>query len=76
VVVGWAGLVDRLAETMAAELGYPARRVAFIGTGEAAAPEVVPSRGFDLYEPFLALQGLSLIASRNPLQETDGTVSL
>jgi type III pantothenate kinase len=65
VVIGWAGLVDRLSETMAAELGHPGTRVALIGTGEAAVPEAAPSRGFDLYEPYLALDGLVLISERN-----------
>lgn len=65
VLIGWAGLVDRLTETMAAELGSSARRVSLIGTGSSSVPEVVPSHGFRLYEPFLALEGLSLIADKN-----------
>lgn len=65
VVIGWSGLVDRLTEAMSAELGFPARKVALIGTGEAAVPQAVPARGFDAYEPHLALRGLVLIADRN-----------
>ena len=76
VVIGWSGLVDRLVESMSAELGHPSRRVALIGTGDAAFPEVAPARGFDLYEPYLALEGLVRIAERNFLQVTERSVSL
>lgn len=65
VLIGWQGLVDRLARAMAAELGEPARRVALVGTGYASAPEAAPDRGFDLYEPYLALDGLALVSDRN-----------
>jgi type III pantothenate kinase len=76
VVIGWSGLVDRLSQTMAAELGHPARNVALIGTGEVATPEAVPTRGFDLYEPYLALEGLVRISERNFPQGTEKSVSL
>ena len=65
IVIGWAGLVDRLTETMSVELGYPSRKVALVGTGESSIPEVLPHRGFDLYEPYMALDGMALIAERN-----------
>lgn len=65
VLIGWSGLVDRLARAMAAELGAGERKVRFIGTGEAAEPEASVDGGFDRYEPFLALDGLSIIADRN-----------
>lgn len=63
VVRGWAGLVDRLVSDLSSELGR-GRRVAVIGTGELV-PGTEPSGGFDHWEPTLALEGLSLISSRN-----------
>lgn len=65
VVRGWAGLIDRLVSDLSIELGGPSLRVSLAGTGDPLVPGTAPSRGFDLWEPYLALEGLALIAERN-----------
>lgn len=65
VLIGWSGLIDRLTESMAAELGFPQKKVSLIGTGESDSPPLVPALGFSAYEPYLALDGLARIMERN-----------
>lgn len=62
VVLGWSGLVDRIVSAMSDELGGG---VSLVGTGEYDAPPVSPQVGFHVWEPYLALDGLRLIAERN-----------
>lgn len=63
LVLGWAGLLDRLVEAIGAELGAPG--AALVGTGDALEPLLEPGRGFSAWEPFLALDGLAAIAELN-----------
>jgi type III pantothenate kinase len=72
VVRGWAGLTDRLVSDLSAELGGQATRVFLAGTGDPLVSGTAPSRGFDLWEPYLALEGLVLIAERNDLLGAGG----
>lgn len=103
ILIGWAGLVDRIIEAIARELGegladeketkeakkefrnpslsLQSPRHMRIDTSAAPFPylvgtgcyEDIPVRGtyaFDRWEPYLALQGLYLIARKNALEET------
>lgn len=63
LILGFSGLVDRLVERMAAELGEPCL---VIGSGDAIGTLLAPSRGFFAFEPWLALDGLRAIAALNP----------
>jgi type III pantothenate kinase len=64
LLLGWAGLVDRLVAEAAAELS-PAGAVGLVGSGDYPAPPVATHRPFAVWEPWLALEGLALIADRN-----------
>ena len=67
VLLGWAGLVDRLIEAISVELNSensPARPF-LVGTGAYPQPPLRTQRNFDLWDPRLALRGLFLIAQRH-----------
>jgi pantothenate kinase type III len=65
VMIGWSGLVDRLIQTVSIELGEPGLRVSLVGTGDYDGPPVAVARPFDLWNRWLTLDGLALIADRN-----------
>ncbi len=65
VMIGWSGLVDRLIQTVSIELGEPGLRVALVGTGDSDGPPIAVARPFDLWNRWLTLDGLALIAERN-----------
>jgi type III pantothenate kinase len=65
VMIGWSGLVDRLIEEVSAELGSPALHVSLVGTGDYETAPVPVSRHFDLWDRWLTLDGLAIIADRN-----------
>ncbi len=62
IVHGYQGLIDRMVEGMAAELG---EEVVIVGSGIEEKPLLEPSAGFDHYDPWLSLEGLFLISERN-----------
>ena len=62
LMIGWSGLVDRILDRMIEELGGAG--VSLVGTGDHTDPPLTPRLGFDLWEPFLALDGLALIHER------------
>lgn len=62
ILLGYGGLVRRLVELMAAELGESAT---VIGTGDEAGRMVMTEAGYGLFMPNLALDGLVNIAERN-----------
>jgi type III pantothenate kinase len=63
LVYGFAGQVDEIVTRIRAELGVEARAVATGGLAEIVAPH---SRTLGGIDPFLTLEGLRLIWSRNP----------
>lgn len=63
LALGFAGLVDRVVERMACELGEPCL---VVGSGEDYGRLLEPERGFLSFEPELALDGLRAIAALNP----------
>ncbi|MBN1241432.1 MAG: type III pantothenate kinase [Spirochaetales bacterium] len=63
LALGFAGLVDRVVERMAAELGEPCL---VVGSGEEYGRLLEPVRGYLSFEPDLALEGLRAIAALNP----------
>lgn len=65
LALGFAGLVDRVVEGMAAELGEPCLA---LGSGEEYGRLLEPERGFLSFEPNLALEGLRAIAALNPAE--------
>ena len=65
VMIGWSGLVDRLIQTVSIELGEPGLRVSLVGTGDYDGAPVAVARPFDLWNRWLTLDGLALIAERN-----------
>jgi len=62
ILFGYGGLVRRLAEMMADEMGEAPE---VIGTGDEAGRAVMAGVGYGVFEPYLALDGLALIAERN-----------
>ena len=68
LLVGWAGLVDRLVADACRELAGAdgAAAVGLAGTGDYPRPPVAVGRPFAVWDPWLALDGLALIAERNP----------
>lgn len=58
IMLGLEGLLDRLVERMAQEAGWKA---VLVGTGEEEQPILEPTGGFRVYDPWLSLDGLSLI---------------
>jgi len=65
LALGFAGLVDRVVERMAAELGEPCL---VVGSGEEYGRALEPERGFLDFVPDLALEGLRAIAALNPAE--------
>ena len=65
VMLGWSGLVDRLIQAVSFELGEPGLRVSLVGTGDYDEAPVAVARPFDLWNRWLTLDGLALIADRN-----------
>lgn len=65
LMIGWAGLTDRLVEAIAGELGPDGQTVRLAGTGPYEAPPIVTRRPFDLWDPALTLEGLVAIARRS-----------
>jgi type III pantothenate kinase len=62
VVYGFAGQVDGIVERMRSELGAEARVIATGGLAELIAPH---ARTVELVDPFLTLDGLRIVWSRN-----------
>ena len=62
LVYGFAGQVDEIVTRIRAELGTEARAVATGGLADVVAPH---SRTLDKTDPFLTLEGLRLVYSRN-----------
>lgn len=65
VMLGWAGLTDRLIEEISREISTPDRVPALVGTGWYDRPPVKTLRRIELWEPKLAMQGLYRIAMKN-----------
>jgi len=65
LMIGWAGLTDRLVEAIAAELGPDGQTVHLAGTGPYPAPPITTRRPFDLWDSALTLEGLVAIAGRS-----------
>jgi len=65
VMLGWAGLTDRLIDEIGREIGLPEAAPTLVGTGWYDRPPVKTRRAFDLWESNLALQGLYRIAMKN-----------
>ncbi|GAB1484668.1 type III pantothenate kinase [Treponema sp.] len=65
LLLGWAGLVDRLVEEISSELGAPGKKVYLVGTGASKSCPIKTTRSFDLWEPALALEGMALIDEMN-----------
>ena len=62
LVYGFAGQVDEIVTRIRDELGEPARAIATGGLAELVAPH---SRTLERVDPFLTLEGLRLVYSRN-----------
>lgn len=65
VLRGYAGLVERMVADIAAELSDDPSAVRLAATGGEEARELAPLRGWDLYDPWLSLEGLAIISDRN-----------
>jgi len=65
LALGFAGLVDRVVERMASELGEDCLA---LGSGEEYGRLLEPERGFLDFVPDLALEGLRAIAALNPAE--------
>ena len=65
ILVGWAGLVDRLIQEIALELQAPGESVSLVGTGPYESSPLELSRTFDVWDASLALAGLVRIAQRS-----------
>ncbi len=65
IMIGWAGLVDRLVETIGSEIAGNSGKVSIVGTGPYLKPPVKTTTTFDVWNPDLALEGLYLIAQKN-----------
>jgi type III pantothenate kinase len=66
IVNGYRGLMDGLIADMAREMGIdPGRSPIVVGSGVDPEPLVAPTKGFDHYDPWLCLEGLSILGERN-----------
>jgi len=65
VMLGWAGLTDRLIEEIGREIAPPETPPVLVGTGWYDSPPVKTQRNIDLWESNLAMQGLYRIAMKN-----------
>lgn len=63
IMLGFGGLIQRILELMAAEMSCTP---AVIGCGDVEGRNLLASIGYDLFVPELVLEGLSIIAERNP----------
>ncbi len=62
VLLGYAGLVDRMVSLFRGELGCPA---AAVGTGDEIGLALAPEGGFAFFDPWLSLEGLAALEARN-----------
>lgn len=73
IVNGYRGLMDGLIADMAREMGVdPATGPVVVGSGVDPEPLVAPSRGFSHYDPWLSLEGLSILGERNAQEGVAG----
>lgn len=65
VMRGYAGLVARLVADIAGELSEDPRSVKCVATGDPIGRSLAPSGAWDLFDQWLTLEGLAIIADRN-----------
>ncbi|HSV56492.1 MAG TPA: type III pantothenate kinase [Magnetospirillaceae bacterium] len=62
VLLGYAGLVDRMVSRFRAEMGEEA---AAVGTGDEIGLSLAPSGGYAFFDPWLSLEGMAVLERRN-----------